>query len=360
MITGFVAYLHAWDIAYDLRRPGPAQLLGQRLVPQRLEVGKRAPRQMLFAQPLTATLPAVNRQGPHGPVAVSMAVRVLGVGALAIEVRVPFAVQRLEDLVVYHDLRFADGSLDSQMHELAGRALAELRPHLLRPVETLADEEAYTVFCLDPGVLAGAGAESWLAANRRPVAALLAQEDDPAVLAEAEVAESTSRWLSYYRDDLAVVDWDAALLIDDAPDLDDDLLILELANVELAELESYDRTLDAAVTSCYPDIGGSWIKSRSAVLRQLGEIGVDLARMRDELTNASKFHGEYHLARLHRLTAERFHLADWYRTVEDKQRTVDGIYQAFTHDRNNRWMLALEVAVVLLFIIDLFIIVHLG
>src|SRR3712207_7077080 len=37
-------------------------------------------------------------------------VKLLPVGAISITVRVPFEVKRLEDLVAYHDLRFADGT----------------------------------------------------------------------------------------------------------------------------------------------------------------------------------------------------------------------------------------------------------
>ena len=36
-------------------------------------------------------------------------------------------------------------------------------------------------------------------------------------------------------------------------------------------------------------------------------------------------------------------------------KTLDGLYEILKHDQNNRWMLLLEVTIVLLFIIDLII-----
>ena len=50
----------------------------------------------------------------------------------------------------------------------------------------------------------------WAAAKDVPeVAALLAQEADHAKLSRQEALESTNRSLSYYEDDLVVIDWDA-------------------------------------------------------------------------------------------------------------------------------------------------------
>src|SRR5436305_194433 len=83
---------------------------------------------------------------------------------------------------------------------------------------------AYTVFCMDSPLVSDDGAplsaESWLQANRRPVAALLTQEPDIAHLSKQEADESTGRYLSYYERDLVVVDWDAALLVDERQNFD--------------------------------------------------------------------------------------------------------------------------------------------
>jgi uncharacterized Rmd1/YagE family protein len=39
--------------------------------------------------------------------------------------------------------------------------------------------------------------------------------------------------------------------------------------------------------------------------------------------------------------------------VDGKLKTLDDLYQILKYDQNNRWMLILEVTIVLLFIIDL-------
>src|SRR5205823_6411983 len=99
-----------------------------------------------------------------------------------------------------------------------------LKDYYVRPVPHLADEEAYTVFCIESPMhsedRAPLSAEKWLAANRRSIASLLAQEPDIDHLSKQESDESTDRHLSYYENDLVVVDWDAALIIDEPRDFD--------------------------------------------------------------------------------------------------------------------------------------------
>jgi hypothetical protein len=198
-------------------------------------------------------------------------------------------------------------------------------------------------------------AEEWFRTNRRQVAALLTQEDDISDLSKQEAEESTGRYLSYYNNDLLVVDWDAALLVDDRTDFEEALYVMELANLQLAELEAYDKMLDESLERSYRDLSRHKLRNRRHVLQELREIRIDMARFGDELLNITKFFGDWHLARLYQHLAARFHLSDWHQTVEEKLKTLDELYEILKHDQNNRWMLILEATIVLLFIIDLII-----
>jgi hypothetical protein len=303
------------------------------------------------------TLPPQEHVGPDGPVQIERGVKLLPTGAISITVRVPFHVGRVEELVRYHDLQLGNRSLHEEVRELAERVRVELAPYFAQPVERLSDEEAYTVFCIHSPVANAEGAsmnaESWLLAHRREVAALLTQETDLDRLSAQEAEESTGRYLSYYEDDLVVVDWDAALVVDEKAHFDEVLYIMELANLQLAELEAYDRLLDAVLGRSYRDLRIHPLRSRKDILNDLREIRIDLARLSDELSNITKFFGDWHLARIYQAISARFHLADWHRTIDQKLETLDNFYQLFKHDQNNRWMIILEAAIVLLFIIDL-------
>lgn len=352
--TGEVVYIYAFDVAYDMLRKPVPELLGQPVAQFVVDASKRSPRQLFFYRPQMVRLQALERLGPHGPVRVQRTIKLLPIGAISITVRVPFDVAKVEDLVVFHDLQFSNGSLHEEVKQLAEQVRAELAPYYIRAVKQLPDEEAYTVFCFHTPADKSFHAEEWLASHKREVASLLTQEPCLDDLSRQETEESTGKYLSYYKRDLVVLDWDAALLMDDARYFEETVYIMELANVQLAELEAYDRLLDDALERSYRDLSESRSRSRrTAIMRELREIRIDLARLSDELSNITKFFGDWHLARIYQGLAARFHLGDWRRTLDDKLKTLDELYQILNQDQSNRWMLILELTIVLLFILDL-------
>jgi hypothetical protein len=353
--SGEVVYIYAFDVAYDMARKPIRELLGQPVAQFAVDASKRSPRQLFFYKPQMVRLAPMERIGPQGPVRVERVVKILPVGAISITVRVPFAVDRIPDLVDFHDLEFSNGLLQDEVRGLAEEVRRELAPYLVRPIGQLAHEEAYTVFCIHSPLVTAAGAplraEEWLATERREVAALLTQEPDIDHLSMQESNESTDRALSYYEHDLVVMDWDAALIVDRRENFDETLYVMELANLQLAELEAYDRMLDDALERSYRDLGER--RAHGDVVKELRDIRIDLARVTDELSNISKFFGDWHLARIYENISARFHLGDWHRSIDRKLKTLDDLYQLLKHDQNNRWMLILEVTIVLLFVIDL-------
>ena len=358
--VGRVIYVYAFDVAYEMLRLPLPQLLGQPVAQFSVDASRRNPRHLFFYRPQMVRLPPMERIGPNGPVRIERSLKLLPVGAMSITVSVPFEVPAIADLVAFHDLEFSNGQLNQEVRQIAEEARRELARYCIRPVAQLAEEEAYTVFCIDAPLVAEDGrplsAEDWLLQHRREVAALLTQESDVNQLSRQEANESTGRYLSYYENDLAVLDWDAALIVQEPAQLDEVLYVLELANLQLAELEAYDRILDTALERSYRDLTRQPRRSRE-VMRELREIRVDLARFSDELSNITKFFGDWHIARLYENISARFHLGDWHRTIDEKLKTLDDLYQLLSQDRINSWMLTLEVTIVLLFIVDLILLV---
>lgn len=352
--------MYAFDVAYEMTREPVRELLGQPVAQFVVDASKRSPRQLFFYRPQMVRLPPLERLGPRGTMRVERTVKLLPVGAISITVRVPFRVEHLEDLVVYHDLRFSDGSwLYDEVRELAEQVRRELRSYYIRPIDRLGDEEAYTVFCISAPLRASSGdpvcAEQWFDSNRRAIASLLTEERDTARLSRQEADESSGKYFSYYDNDLVVIDWDAAVVMDEPKNFDEVLYIMELANLQLAELEAYDRILDESVERAYRDLSAKRLRglSTTTVQRQLREIRIDLARLSDELSNITKFFGDWHLARIYKGLSDRFHLSDWHRTIDEKLKTLDDLYQLLRADQMNRWMLILEATIVLLFILDI-------
>ena len=363
-LHGEVVYIYAFDIAYEMTREPIRSLMGAPVAEFAVDASKRAPRQLFFYRPQIVRLPAVEKFWADGLLRLERSVKLLPlVGAISVTVRVPFEVARVEDLVKYHDPKFSDGqTLYDDVHDLAAEIQRQLQSEnrLVRPAANLVHEEAYTAFCIEaplvPTEQGKLAAADWFVAHRRAVASLLTEESNAARLSDQEAAESTGKSFSYYENDVVVIDWDAALVIDERRYFDETLYLIELANLQLAELEAYDRILDDAVETAYRDVGRKRLNAfslASATQRNLREIRIDFARLQDELSNITKFFGDWHSARLYQGVAARFHLADWHRTIDEKLKTLDELYALLRHDQVNRWMLVLEVTIVVLFIFDI-------
>src|SRR5258706_9319204 len=169
--TGEVVYIYAFDVAYEMTRQPVRELLGQPVAQFVVDSSKRSPRHLFFYRPQMVRLPPLERIGPLGPIRMDRVVKLLPVGAISITIRVPFEVKKIEDLVIYHDLQFSNGSLHEEVRRLAEEVRRELMSYFIRPVAHLAEEEAYTVFCIKSPLSTGEGvqvrAESWLPAYRR-------------------------------------------------------------------------------------------------------------------------------------------------------------------------------------------------
>jgi hypothetical protein len=367
-LRGEAVYIRAFDIAYDMKRQRIPQILGQPVQDYRAGPSKPAPRQGFFHRPQMVTLPSRMYETSVGPLKASLAIKIFSVGAVSVQVRMPFAASSLEELVQYYGLRLAGGAVEADVVSLVNQVRQELEPYLVQPVDTLGDGEDYTVFCIyqlprveareeadgpspEESRPARYRAEDWLMVHRRAIAGLLTQESNPARLSDQEAAESTERYLTYYETDLVVVDWDAALVVGEQDVLEEVLHVMELANVQLAELAVYDQVLDKALELAYRDLAGSRWVSRE-VRRNLRVIRVDMARLNDELGNITKFFGDWHLAKIYQHLSGRFHLNDWQGIINVKLRTLADLYQLLHQDWTNFWMVVLETTIVLLFIID--------
>jgi len=354
-LGGEVVYIRAFDLAYDTKRQRIPAILGQEVQDYLVGPSKPGPKQGFFYRPQMVTLPPRMYQSSVGPLEVSIAVKIYNVGAVSIQVRTPFEVSSIEELVKYYGLSLAGNSVEVEVVQLAEQVRRELEPYLVRPVPILEPGEDYTVFCIYqlPAVPEGIQrrTEDWLMENRRAVAALLTQESNAGRLSSQEAAESTERYLTYYESDLVVPDWDAALVVGEQDSLEEIIHVMELANVQLAELAAYDRVLDGALEVAYRDLSRPRRVGRE-VSRNLREIRVDMARLNDELLNITKFFGDWHLARIYQCLFSRFHLRDWNDTINVKLRTLADLYHLLHQDWINYWMVVLETTIVLLFILD--------
>ncbi len=184
----------------------------------------------------------------------------------------------------------------------------------------------------------------------RQIAQILRAERQ--VLSDQEVQDALAVQLSYSANDITLVDWNAALLIDNEGD--DIRALLDFANVELLEMRYVDQKLDRALDQAHETLSRrSWtlpwgFGSFGADLRNLAELQVDNATLFEGVNNTLKLVGDQYLARVYRLVNRRFHLDEWDSSILRKLQTLESIYEKISDQASTRRMEILEWVIIFL------------
>lgn len=182
------------------------------------------------------------------------------------------------------------------------------------------------------------------------IAQILRAEDQ--VLSPQEVGDALAYRISYGADDVTIVDWNAALMVD--REGDDVRAVLEFANVELLEMRYLDQRLDDALDRSYDALS----KQRRTILRlpvsyradlqRIAQMQVDSAVLFEGVNNALKLLGDQYLSRVYRLVSQRFHLAEWDAGILRKLQTLESIYEKISDQASNQRMEVLEWIIIVL------------
>lgn len=208
--------------------------------------------------------------------------------------------------------------------------------------------EDYLVFVVQ-GAEGAAGAATLAGLGEARIAGILRAESGQ--LSEQEVRDCLSASVSYAPSDTAVIDWNAALVVDHEPQATLD--VLEFANVELLEYRLLDEQLDASLDEAHRTL----MRRRSATLgwraahrdlERLADLQMDAAILYEEISNALKLLGDQFLARLYRAASRRMHLDEWERTTLRKLETLDSIHDKLATEQGSRRAEMLEWIIIML------------
>lgn len=234
------------------------------------------------------------------------------------------------------------------------KIIEDIRSMIMKPrTDPTEDIEDYVIFMIqefDPAV----NVIGLLENHSVALARVLRCEKN---LSRAEMSEALKNPLSYYDNDLVLVDWNSALIYDstasyDVPD------IIEFALIQLLELRLYDRMLDEIIDGAYDALVP--LRYRifpfSRTLQNLLRIKLDISEIVDRLFYHLKLIGDVYLAKVYETASRRFYVEHWKSAVRSKLATIESIYrESWSRIQTNR-MIVLELAIVVLFVIDIILI----
>jgi len=239
---------------------------------------------------------------------------------------------------------------------LRDKLIARIAPAIEQPVVSPLTED-YTVFRVHQ-LVDGSGAPVPPATLEDiDIARLLLGEQRP--LAASARKELVSPRHSYFEDDLAVLTWGAALVVEPVRHDTDVQYVLEFANAQLLELRWYDAVLDAEL----PAIQTLLVQARqgfhlfgrrySRLLERLQRRVADSVELVERVENSLKVTDDVFLARVYAQALEQFRERVWRSGIDRKMRIVRDTYDMLNAESIARRSETLEVVVVLLIALEI-------
>jgi hypothetical protein len=291
----------------------------------------------------------------HFAVPGSIQATIFDFGAVSIAYRWPIGQGNevsLEDLPkISADLYNLDLGLHAR--EQAESLMRKIEPAIFR--SRLSDlVEDYYLFIIEE-LDRPMNASELLASNRGLLARTLRFETTD--LSRFQQDEALAQAISYYENDLALVDWNSAVIYD--RDHEDTVSVLELINVEMLEARYIDDQLDRKINEY-----GALVRKRiewpiplrtpyRQAIQDLSELRVESSLVNERVENALKLIGDLYLARLHSAAARRFYLHEWDRIISRKLEIISDFYQMLNDRVHTAQSQTLELIIVILILVEL-------
>jgi hypothetical protein len=355
--AGHVTALRLYDIAYaiDLKRAETLWAAHAARAAERRRLTGTPPTAMAFGDPpLALQLPSIELAVGGRSVSTTVTARLYDFGVVSLALTLPVAELPWSGFV----------ALVNQLEQAVGPGAAGPWPALLEAVRTPIARalDRPTDKIMEEDYLIGVvnrlseplSAEALLA--RVDLVPLLSGELRP--LSAAARADLLRQQFSYYVDDLVVLTWDRAFSYE--PRAETDVLdVLEVANAQLLEMRFYDELLDEELPRIYDLVEAarrtSFLASSrryARLARRLHGLVAEVTELTERVDNALQVTEDVYLARVYAAAMALFRVPVVSAAVDRKLQTVRETYQALYDESHSSRAELLEIAVVLLIMLE--------
>lgn len=359
-VTGDAVVYRLFDVGYEIALDRVLELLATQAPARVRPVRGEAQALQIPNPPITVILGTEEVVIGDDRFAVEVSARIFDFGVVSLRARVPAATD-----ITWHQFvdfgeqldaaRVVPELLDGHVRSLVARLESCIeRPAIAQQTE---DYIVYRVARLaDP-----AGAAVLPSRLHDTLVAPLLLNDRRALSPEA-MRELLPHRFSYTAEDLALLTWDNALIVDPSPVDTDVQFILEFANAQLLELRFYDATLDGELPRMYDRIEaarhgsgalGLFGRRYASLLAELQRTVADSTELVERVENAIKVTDDVYLARIYASALELFRGRTWRAGIDRKLAIIRETYSMLNDEQQSARSQALEIAIVLLIVVEL-------
>jgi hypothetical protein len=179
-------------------------------------------------------------------------------------------------------------------------------------------------------------------------------------------AQSLATTLSYYEDDLILLTWSTAIVIEpDAAARDDATLLLELANVQLLAFRTYDDEVERDLARIAPRIAprvtqprpAFWpwgrLSASSGFLREIASLIADITTTSARVENALKVTEDVYWNRVYAAAIQTLRVEVWRAGIAEAVDVLRQTAGLLRDEAQATWATLLEVLVIVLIAVEL-------
>lgn len=191
--------------------------------------------------------------------------------------------------------------------------------------------------------------------NEEDIAALILNEEKNSLSPQIYERLYQTK-LQYYKNDLAVIDWNSAFVIEPSGSLDIPDVI-EFALNQLLEMRYYDDLLDEKLREIYSAIelkDMSIFSTRYTDLAlEAGQRYIEIAEIVESVENSLKVIGDLYHSVVFRTASKKFRFDNWQTSIDNKLENLAEICKLLLDNINHRRSYILEITVIALISVEL-------
>lgn len=362
MITnsGKIFIYRVFDIGPDVNLEKVQKNLLSEAIPQRFKLNKTSRAMIINNAPLAVNVEGGQYQAMGHSLDYESAAKIWHFGAVSVSIQLTIpATMSWDQLVELSSWLENDGNI----HELCAQKVKQLITQFdslrLSQVswETFEDYSLYYFKSLP-----GAETNALNVFQSFDVHRLILSENTELLSDQVKKSIFESA-IQYSQNDLAVINWNSALIIEptgslDIPD------VIEFALCQLLEMRYYDDLLDDRLAFLYDELekseksrfkflGNFWESSSEKLSKEAARKYLEISDTVESVENSLKVVGDFYLAQVFRAASSRFRFNDWRNSVDQKLNNLAQISKLLTSELNERRNRLLEIVIIVLIALEL-------